>query len=268
MGDHPRPADNEPVLLRQDAGGIATLTLNRPRKYNALSIALLDALLQELDGLEAARGIKVVVLAGAGKAFCAGHDLQELRDTPDRDGTKIAFKKCADAMLAIARLSKPVIARVHGTAAAAGCQIVASCDLAVASEEARFATSGVNVGLFCATPMVALTRNVPRKQAMEMLLTGDFIDAATALRTGLVNRVVPPAELDAAVADLAQKIASKSAAAVAFGKRLFYRQLEAGLDAAYALATETMACNMTAEDARAGIGAFVEKKPMPPWKNK
>ncbi|MSO93361.1 MAG: enoyl-CoA hydratase [Rhodospirillales bacterium] len=266
MGEHPRPDDNEPVLVRRDAGAIATLTLNRPRKYNALSIALLDALRQELEGLERACGVKVVVLAGAGKAFCAGHDLQELRD--DAESAKAAFKKCADVMLAIAKLSKPVIARVHGTAAAAGCQIVASCDLAVASEEARFATSGINVGLFCATPMVALTRNVPRKVAMEMLLTGDFIDAQAALQAGLVNRVVPLPELDAAVGALAAKLAGKSAAAIAFGKRLFHRQLEAGLDAAYALASETMACNLASEDAQAGIDAFVAKKPTPAWKDK
>jgi enoyl-CoA hydratase/carnithine racemase len=257
---------NEPVLLRNDAGPVATLTLNRARKYNALSIALLDALKKELEALDRDRKVKVVVLAGAGKAFCAGHDLQELRD--DAAAAKVAFKKCADVMLAISKLSKPVIARVHGTAAAAGCQIVASCDLAVAAEDARFATSGINVGLFCATPMVALTRNVPKKIAMEMLLTGDFIDAKAALQAGLVNRVVPQAELDQAVQALAAKLASKSAAAIAFGKKLFHTQLESGLDAAYALATETMACNLAAEDAKAGIDAFVEKKPAPAWKDK
>jgi enoyl-CoA hydratase/carnithine racemase len=252
-------------LLRSDAGGIATLTMNRPDKFNALSVELLDALLAALQAIGEDRSVRVVVLAGAGRAFCTGHDLKQMRADPSDGAMRALFRRCAEVMLGIARIPQPVIARVHGVATAAGCQLVASCDLAVAAEGARFAVSGVNLGLFCSTPMVALSRNLGRKQAMELLLTGEFIDAPTAERWGLVNRVVPADGLDAAVAALAASVASKSPAAVALGKRLFYTQLEAGIEAAYELASETMACNMRTHDAQAGIDAFLTKQPMPEW---
>ena len=261
----PDSATQAPVLLREDARGIATLTLNRPNQYNALSEALLGALQDAFDRLKDDRTVRAVVIAGAGKAFCAGHDLKEMRANPGTEATRALFDRCAQVMLSITRLPQPVIARVHGTATAAGCQLVASCDLAVAADTARFAVSGVNLGLFCATPMVALTRAMPRKKALEMLYTGEFISADTALHFGLVNRVVPDDRLDEAVADLAHTIASKSPAAIALGKELFYRQIEAGLEAAYVQASETMTCNMECEDAQAGIDAFVAKRPMPEW---
>jgi enoyl-CoA hydratase/carnithine racemase len=258
----------EEVLARHDEDGIAFLTLNRPDKFNALSIELLSALQGALDAIAGDRTVRVVVLGGAGKAFCAGHDLKEMRENPSRDATRALFDRCAKVMLTITRIPQPVIARIHGVATAAGCQLVASCDLAVASSKARFAVSGVNLGLFCSTPMVALSRNVPRKQAMEMLLTGEFIDAETALHYGLVNRVVPTEALDEAVATLARTIAAKSPAAVAIGKGLFYRQLEDGMEAAYAAASEAMTCNMMTEDAGAGIDAFVAKQPPPKWRGR
>ncbi len=261
-------ATEAPVLLRNDRNGIATLTLNRPDKFNALSVALLSALEREFDALSADASVRVVVLEGNGKAFCAGHDLQEMRASPGRQSYKALFEQCGRVMLAITRVPQPVIARVHGVATAAGCQLVATCDLAVAVEQARFAVSGVNLGLFCSTPMVALTRNMPRKQAMEMLLTGDFIDAETALRHGLINKVVGRDRLDEAVAELAEKIAGKSSAAIALGKQLFYKQLEAGMQAAYELASETMTCNMLTEDAEAGIDSFIDKQPLPSWKGR
>jgi enoyl-CoA hydratase/carnithine racemase len=209
----------------------------------------------------------VVVIAASGPAFCAGHDLKQMRTNPSHDYYRMLFAQCSRMMLAIARIPQPVIARVHGIATAAGCQLVAQCDLAVASESARFAVSGINVGLFCSTPSVPLGRNVLRKQAMEMLLTGDFIDAATAQRFGLVNRVAPPDRLDAEVAALAQRIVEKSAVAVATGKRMFYKHLEMGLEGAYQYAAETMACNMMAEDVGEGIDAFMQKRPAK-WKHK
>jgi enoyl-CoA hydratase/carnithine racemase len=258
----------EPVLLRTDAGAIATLTLNRPEAFNALSVALLTALQSELDRIAADPAVRVVVIGGKGRVFSAGHDLKEMRDNPGRQAIAQLFEQCAQVMLTISRIPQPVIARVHGIATAAGCQLVASCDLAIAAEGTRFAVSGVNLGLFCSTPMVALSRNLPRKQAMEMLLTGEFIDAETARAYGLINRVVPAGRLDEAVAELASRIADKSPVAIALGKQLFYRQLEAGLEAAYKLASETMTCNMMTEDAQAGIDAFIAKQPMPPWKGR
>ncbi len=260
-----RPAAEESVLLRHDQDGVATLTLNRPDQFNSLSVALLTALEDEIDALAKDDSVRVVVIAANGRAFCAGHDLKEMSADPGLETMRDLFSQCGRMMTALTRLPQPVIARVHGIATAAGCQLVATCDLAVAAEEARFATSGINVGLFCATPMVAVTRNLPRKQAFEMLMTGDFIDAGTALQYGLVNRVVSADQLDQAVADLAAKIAGKASQFVAVGKQLFYRQLEDGLEAAYAMASETMACNMQTDDARAGIDAFIAKKPMPPW---
>ncbi len=269
MTDSPSPsASPSPVLLRDDADGVATLTLNRPNAFNALSGALLDALLAETAALKEDTSVRVVVLAGAGKAFCAGHDLKEMRADSSEPAMQALFAKCADVMLGLVRLPQPVIARVHGIATAAGCQLVAMCDLAVAAEEARFATSGIKVGLFCSTPAVALSRNLSRKQALEMLLTGDFIDAATALAHGLVNRVVAADALDGAVTDLAERIASRSPASIAMGKKLFYEQLDKGLEDAYRLAARTMACNMQTEDAQDGIDAFIAKEPMPKWKGR
>lgn len=258
---------NEPLLMRQDDAGIVTLTLNRPRQYNALSDALLAELQTQLDAIAADPAARVVVLAGAGAAFCAGHDLKEMRARPDQAYYRDLFQRCSRMMLTITQMPQPVIARIHGIAAAAGCQLVATCDLAVAVTEARFATSGINVGLFCSTPAVPLSRNLPAKQAMEMLMTGDFIDADAALQYGLVNRVVPAEELDKAVMDLARRIAGKSAVAVAAGKRLFYRQRDLDLGAAYDLAAETMACNMMADDVGEGIDAFMQKR-KPTWRNR
>ncbi len=248
--------------------GILGLTLDRPEKYNALSVSLMSAVEDTLAAVAEDGDTRVVVIAGAGKAFCAGHDLAELRADPGRQAIQAIFEQCTRMMLAIVRLPQPVIARVHATATAAGCQLVAACDLAVAAETARFAVSGVNLGLFCSTPMVALSRNLPRKQAMHLLLTGEFMDAATARAFGLVNEVVPDADLDTATLALARRIAGKSPAAIAFGKRLFYRQLEVDLESAYQQATETIVCNMLTEDAQAGIDAFLEKRPQPVWKGR
>jgi enoyl-CoA hydratase/carnithine racemase len=257
-------AATETELLRRDAGGLVWLTLNRPQARNALSLALMAALDDELARIAEDPKAKVVVLAGAGPAFCAGHDLRELRAHPDRGSYERTFAACSRLMLRIVRLPKPVIARVHGIATAAGCQLVATCDLAVAADTARFATPGVNIGLFCSTPMVALTRAVGRKQAMEMLLTGDLIDAARAREIGLVNRVVREAELDDTVTELAGQIAAKSPLTVAIGKEAFYRQAEMDLDSAYRYAAEVMTRNMLARDAAEGIDAFLTKR-TPVW---
>ncbi len=253
-----------PPLLRHDEAGVAWLTLNRPAARNALSVGLMAALHAALDEIAGDPAARVVVISAAGPAFCAGHDLREMRANPGRDATEALFKQCSALMTRIVRLPKPVIARVHGIATAAGCQLVASCDLAVAAADARFATPGVNIGLFCSTPMVALTRNVGRKAAMEMLLTGELIDAARAREIGLVNRVVAPDALDGAVAALARQIAGKSALTVAIGKEAFYRQAEMDLDAAYAYAAEVMTRNMLARDAGEGIDAFLAKR-QPVW---
>ena len=261
----PAHAPAEPVLLRGDADGVATFTLNRPAARNALSSDLLAALQDELDTVREERDVKVVVLAGSGPGFCAGHDLKEVRAHPDRAFYQALFEQCSRVMLAITHLPKPVIARVHGTASAAGCQLVASCDLAVASSEARFATPGVNIGLFCSTPMVALSRAVGRKQTMEMLLTGDLIPAQKALEIGLVNRVVGADELDDEVYGLARQIASKSPLTLAIGKEAFYRPLEMGLAEAYAYTSRVAADNMMARDAAEGIDAFIEKRE-PTWR--
>jgi enoyl-CoA hydratase/carnithine racemase len=257
-------AVTEQVLLRRDEGGIAWLTLNRAAARNALSLGLMEALVAELDATEADPAVKVVVIGGAGPAFCAGHDLRELRSRPERAAYQATFELCSRMMTRIVRLPKPVIARVHGVATAAGCQLVASCDLAVAAATARFATPGVNIGLFCSTPMVALSRAVGRKAAMEMLLTGELIDAARARELGLVNHVVPEADLDADVAALAGQIAAKSPLTLAIGKGAFYRQAEMGLDDAYAYVSEVMTRNMLARDAAEGIDAFLAKR-LPVW---
>jgi enoyl-CoA hydratase/carnithine racemase len=254
-----------PFILRSDAAGIATLTLNRPAARNALSRGMLQALAVEFDRIASDPRVRVVVLAGAGPAFCAGHDLKEIRAANfDSVYTHALLDECARVMLAIVRLPMPVIARVHGVATAAGCQLVASCDLAVAADDARFATPGVNIGLFCSTPMVALSRNVGRKAAMRMLLTGDLIDAHTAIRFGLINEVAPAAELESQTAALAAKIAGKSPLTLAIGKEAFYRQAELPLADAYAYAAEVMLTNLSKRDAQEGIDAFIEKR-SPVW---
>lgn len=239
--------------------GVVRIVLNRPDAFNALSEALIDALEHELSAL-AKSAARVVVIAGAGRAFCAGHDLREMRAAPSREYYAKLFARCSKMMLAIQKMPQPVIARVHGVATAAGCQLVAMCDLAVAADTARFAVSGINLGLFCSTPAVPLTRNVSRKTAFEMLMTGEFIDAAAAQREGLVNRVVAADELDAAVTALAASICAKPREAVEAGKGLFYRQLEMGIEAAYQLAGQTMACNMMTDPALDGVQAFIERR--------
>ncbi len=260
-------AVNHSVLLTQESGGVVTLTLNRPAQFNALSKDLLVELQAALDAIAVDERARVVVISGAGKAFCAGHDLKEMRTNPAKAFQQSLFEQCSRMMMTLTEMPQPVIARVHGIATAAGCQLVAMCDLAVASEDARFAVSGINVGLFCSTPSVGLARNVGRKQAMEMLLTGDFIDAQTALQRGLVNRIVPAGELDAEVKKLTDAIVSKSPVAIKSGKQMFYRQLELGLANAYALASEVIACDMMTEDAQEGIDAFIEKRP-PEWRGR
>jgi enoyl-CoA hydratase/carnithine racemase len=256
---------SELLLTSRDTRGVVTLTLNDPARFNALGADMLAALQQTLDALVGDDGVRVVVLAGAGKAFCAGHNLKDMAAHPDLAWYQQLFAQCSRMMLSLQKLDVPVIARVHGMATAAGCQLVAQCDLAVAADNATFATSGIHYGLFCATPSVPLVRNVPAKRAMEMLLTGDFIDAATALREGLLNRVVPLEALDAEVEKLVQSILEKPRVAVAMGKALVYRQRELGLDAAYQLAGQTMAVNMMDEAAQEGARAFAEKR-KPGWK--
>ena len=255
------------VLLREDAGGVATLTLNRPDQYNALSAALLAALQSEMHDLADDESIRVVVIAGAGKVFCAGHDLKEIHEHAEQEFAKEMFERCRRVMTELTRLPQPVIARVHGPAYAAGCQLVAQCDLAVAATEARFATSGVNYGVFCSTPGVPLARNISRKRSMEMLLTGEPIDAATALAWGLINRVVPADRLDAEVQALARSIMAKSRAVIAAGKKIFYEQVSGNLDQAYRVATAAMVDNVRTEDGKEGIAAFAEKR-KPRWKNR
>lgn len=262
-----KTVDQAPLVLRADAGGVVTLTLNRGERLNPLSQAMIAALHSQLDAVAADRSARVVVLAAAGKGFCAGHDLKEMRAHPDEAWQRTLFDQCARMMLAITRMPQPVIARVHGIATAAGCQLVSMCDLAVATDSARFAVSGVNFGLFCSTPAVGLSRNLGRKDAMEMLLTGEFINAATAKERGLVNRVARPDDLDLEIGRLTASIVSKSPVAISMGKRMFYEQLEMGLDAAYALASATMACNMMAEDAQEGVDAFLQKR-APVWSGK
>ena len=256
-------AMSELTVLRSDAAGIATLTLNRPAARNALSVALMSALEAALADIAADQAVRFVVIRGAGPAFCAGHDLRELRSLPAPAHAAL-FTQCSRLMQAIVALRVPVIAQVHGVATAAGCQLVATCDLAIAADTARFATPGVNIGLFCSTPMVALSRAVGRKAAMEMLLTGDMIGAGRAATIGLINRAVPEGELDAAVLALATQIASKSPATVAIGKPAFYAQAERPLAEAYAYAAEVMTRNMQERDAAEGIGAFLDKRE-PHW---
>ena len=256
----------EPVVLRsQDPRGVVTLTLNRAHAFNALSEAMLAALRREFEAIAEDDSLRVVVLAADGKAFCAGHDLKEMRAKPSLHYYEDLFKQCSEMMLCIQRLPVPVIARVQGVATAAGCQLVAMCDLAVASNTAKFAVSGVNLGLFCSAPGVALARNVLRKAAFEMLVTGEFISADEAKVRGLINRVVEPEQLDAEVEKLIGAIVAKPRVAVAIGKEFFYRQIELGIAQAYESAAQTMACNMMDEAALEGVQAFIDKRP-PRWK--
>ena len=249
------------VQVEKDARGVVTLTLNRPQAFNSLSEGMIDALQAELDRIAQDSSARVVVIAAAGRAFCAGHDLKEMRAEPSQDYYERLFAQCGRMMMTVQKLPVPVIARVHGIATAAGCQLVAMCDLAVAASDARFAVSGVNLGLFCSTPSVALSRNLGRKAAFEMLVTGEFITAEQAREKGLVNRVVAPEALDPEVERLVAAIVAKPAAAIAVGKGLFYRQLETGIEAAYADASRTMACNMMDDSALEGVQAFIEKRP-------
>ena len=255
----------ESVVLRsQDARGVVTLKLDRPQAFNALSEAMLAELQRDFDAITDDQSVRVVVLAAEGKAFCAGHDLKEMRVTPSLDYYQRLFAQCSQMMLSVQRLPVPVIARVQGVATAAGCQLVAMCDLAVASSAAKFAVSGVNLGLFCSAPGVALSRNVLRKVAFEMLVTGEFIDAEQARLRGLINRVAEPEQLDAEVEKLVASIIAKPRVAVAMGKELFYRQAELGIAAAYEAAGKTMACNMMDEAALEGVQAFIDKR-QPRW---
>jgi enoyl-CoA hydratase/carnithine racemase len=257
------PQTEQPILLREDRDGICTLTMNRPQQMNLLTSEMLSALQSAFNEIADDQKVRVVVLAGAGKGFCAGHDLKEIRGLKEQSKIAALFGQCGRMMQSISALPRPVIARVQGAAAAAGCQLVAQCDLAVASEAAKFTTPGVTWGFFCSTPGVAVGRNLQRKHAMEMLLTGDVIDARRALEWGLVNRVVPADELDSAVQELARKIAEKPPATVAAGKRTFYQQMDLGLEQAYALASGVIAASFAHDEGREGMDAFIDKRPPP-----
>jgi enoyl-CoA hydratase/carnithine racemase len=256
--------DVEPLVLQRVAKGVAFLTLNRPSQYNALSEQMLAALHGALETIAADASVRVVVLGGAGKAFCAGHDLKQMKTNLSLEYYQRLFDDCSRLMMRIQTLPQPVIARVQGIATAAGCQLVASCDLAIAADDARFAVSGVNVGLFCATPSVALTRNLGRKAAFEMLVTGESIDAPTAVQRGLINHYVAADCLDMEIAKLAAAIGAKPPSVIAIGKALFYRQIELGIEPAYQLAAQTMACNMMDDIAQEGVSAFIAKR-APTW---
>jgi enoyl-CoA hydratase/carnithine racemase len=258
-------SDSDAVLAARDARGVVTLTMNRPANFNALSEEMLGALQQAVDRLQGDESVRAVILAGAGKAFCPGHHLKEMVDHQSLEYYQQLFARCSRLMLSLIKLPVPVIARVHGIATAAGCQLVAQCDLAVAVTEAKFAVSGVSYGLFCSTPSVPLLRNMLPKQAMEMLVTGEFITAQQALERGLVNRVVPADRLDAEIEQLVASILAKPRVALAMGKELFYRQRELGIEAAYQLANQTMAVNMMNDCAIEGFTAFTQKR-QPAWK--
>ncbi len=263
----------EDFVLLGVGDGVATVTINRPSNFNALSSAMIDALQAALDGIAAHRDIRVVVLAASGRAFCAGHDLRELRAHDDEQWHRALFERCSRMMTTIQALPQPVIAKVQGVATAAGCQLVASCDMAVASVDARFATSGINLGLFCSTPAVAISRALPAKQAAEMLFTGAFIDARRAVEIGLINRAVTTSELDHAVSEIAAQVASQSTAAIVSGKRLLralnqMREATLTLGAAYALAGANMARDMQSVDAKQGIDAFLKKTPRGEWQDR
>jgi enoyl-CoA hydratase/carnithine racemase len=267
MSANPDEVNAVPILLRDDNSGITRLTLNRPAQYNALSAAMLTELQNTLDEISTDESVRVIILAANGKAFCAGHDLKEMRSSDDRAFHQDLFRRCSNMMLTINQMSQPVIAEVNGIATAAGCQLVANADLAVATHESRFAVSGINLGLFCSTPSVPLSRNLSRKRAMQMLLTGDFISAEQALEYGLINEAVDAEALQQTTQSIAEKIAAKSSFAIKLGKEMFYRQLPMDLSEAYAFAGERMACNMDSDDAREGIDAFIEKR-KPNWKGK
>jgi enoyl-CoA hydratase/carnithine racemase len=258
------PQANEPVLLREDRGGIATLTMNRPAQFNLLTSEMIGALQQALDAIEQDESVRVIVLAAAGKGFSAGHDLKEIRELETQPKIEGLFRRCSRMMVNMTRMPQPVIARVQGAAAAAGCQLVAQCDLAVASEAAKFTAPGVTWGFLCSTPGVAIGRNLSRKHALEMLLTGEMIDAKTALAWGLVNRVVPADQLDAEVLKLAEQVASKPRATVAAGKRAYYEQMELDVERAYELAGKVIATSFAHEEGREGMDAFIAKRP-PSW---
>ena len=255
----------EPLLFRQDVGSISILTLNRPNQYNPLSKDMLSALQLNFEKLAQDESIRVVVLTAKGRAFCAGHDLKEIRTRDSYTFAQELFEQCSRMMTTITSLPQPVIASVQGIATAAGCQLVANCDLAIASTTAKFAVSGINLGLFCSTPSVALSRNISRKNALEMLLTGDFIDARTAEQKGLINKAVEPSQLEATTMEMAQRIAEKPREVLALGKRLFYEQINQGVESAYEIASERMACNLGFPSAIEGINAFLEKR-KPDWK--
>lgn len=266
-----KPAREDALVLRDDKNGVTTLTLNRPAQRNCMSMSLMAALSQALSAIATDKSVRVVILAANGPVFCSGHDLKELTARrADADRGRAFFvetmRQCSTMMQQIVNLPKPVIASVQGIATAAGCQLVASCDLAIAADTAKFATPGVNIGLFCSTPMVALSRNVSRKHAMEMLLTGEMIGAARAAELGLINQAVAPADLQATTRELAEKIATKSALTVAIGKEAFYNQLEKPLADAYDYTSDVMVGNMLARDAEEGIGAFIEKR-QPTWRD-
>jgi enoyl-CoA hydratase/carnithine racemase len=255
-------AVKRPCVLSSIANGVATWTLNRPERFNPLSYEMISAIQAELDAIASDPSIRVVILAAEGKGFCAGHDLKEMRaHTEDKSWQQSLFDNCSRMMIALTEIPQPVIARVHGIATAAGCQLVSMCDIAIAADTARFAMPGVNIGVFCSTPAVGVVRNIGRKRAMEMLLTGEPIDAATALSWGLVNRVVPENRLDAEIRRFTDIILSRSSAAIRFGKQSFYRQVDRPLGAAYDIASELMTCNMLLEDATEGIDAFLQKRP-------
>lgn len=252
---------SEPLVIRENFGSVVTLTLNCPKQFNALSVDMLSAMQTELDSIAQDSSIRVVVIAANGKAFCAGHNLKEMRANPEKAFQHALFKQCSQMMLTINRMPQVVIAKVEGIATAAGCQLVAACDLAVASDNAKFATSGISVGLFCSTPAVAVSRNLSRKQAFEMLITGEFIDAHTALQQGLINRVASAEQLDTTLQSLIDSIIAKSSVALTTGKTMFYNQLDMTLAEAYEYASEVMSCNMMADDVSEGIDAFIEKRP-------
>jgi len=254
----------EPTVLRTDEKNVCTLTLNRPRARNALTLKMIDSVTSELQALKTDTSIRVVILAGAGPVFCSGHDLKQLKDYNDPEWTLTLFERCAEMMLTLTQIPQPVIARVHGTATAAGCQLVATCDLAIASDDAKFATPGVNIGLFCSTPMVALSRNIGRKRAMQMLLTGEPITAKDAETAGLINTAVPSGMLDETVDKLVGSICSKSPRILEIGKNAFYEQIDKNIAEAYAYTAAVMARNMMEDDCVEGIDAFIAKRP-PEW---
>jgi enoyl-CoA hydratase/carnithine racemase len=255
-------AAKPPCVLSTIAHGVATLTLNRPERFNPLSYEMISGIQTELDAIASDPSVRVVILAAGGKGFCAGHDLKEMRaHAEDKSWQQSLFDSCSRMMIALTEIPQPVIARVHGIATAAGCQLVSMCDIAVAADTATFAMPGVNIGVFCSTPAVGVVRNIGRKRAMEMLLSGEPIDAATALSWGLVNRVVPESRLDAEIRRFADIILSRSSAAIRFGKQSFYRHIDRPLGAAYDVASKVMTCNMLLEDAAEGIDAFLQKRP-------